>query len=254
MIKKLCGFARISFFMTVFFFYSLIGFAFGIIGKSNEFLRGNAKPMFKLLLWVTGSKVEKVGLEHFKTDRNYILIGNHRSYADIMALFVASYEVGTDITFLAKRELFMVPIFGKVLRTVGILSVDKNQAGKSNNIRASINKSIEILKEGKNLVIFAEGTRSIDGHTLSAFKPGGFLIAKKAEVDILPFAIEGSENYMKKGSFLIQPAVMKITFAPPIQIAEKSEKELMAETETVVRTLLNQPKEDDASLKESKSE
>ena len=100
---------------------------------------------------------------------------------------------------MAKKELFKIPLLGSAMKFLHVISVERGSASKA---AKSLLEAIEIIKTGRNVIIFPEGTRSNDGHTLSPFKKGAFTIAKRAEVDVIPFIIEGTEKYMpKKANF-----------------------------------------------------
>ena len=89
-------------------------------------------------------------------------------------------------------------------------------------------------------MIFPEGTRSNDGHTLSPFKKGAFTIAKRAEVDVIPFVIEGTEKYMPKKGFGMYKADLSIKFYPQIYTHDKTDAEIMNEAENVIKEALCQ--------------
>ena len=114
------------------------------------------------------------------------------------------------------------------------------ERGSTSKAMKSLLEAIEVIKTGRNVVIFPEGTRSNDGHTLSPFKKGAFTITKRAEVDVIPFVIEGTEKYMPKKGFGMYKADVSIKFYPPISTHDKTDTEIMNEAENVIKEALCQ--------------
>jgi 1-acyl-sn-glycerol-3-phosphate acyltransferase len=102
-----------------------------------------------------------------------------------------------DFKWAAKRELMKIPFLGWHLRVAGHVPVDR-QAGKRTAAQV-IERFEEVLKEGKPLLVFPEGTRSEDG-IIRPFKNGGFYAAVRAGVPVVPVALEGTHQLMKKGA------------------------------------------------------
>ena len=126
------------------------------------------------------------GLENIPKEGGYVYASNHRSYHD--PVFI-TMKVPTPMTYMAKEELFKNPIIGALLKSIGAFAVKRGSGDMS-----VINAAIDKLKEGKNLVIFPEGTRSYDGK-VGKGKTGVAMIAAMSGVDIIPVGIcfEGSK-------------------------------------------------------------
>jgi 1-acyl-sn-glycerol-3-phosphate acyltransferase len=110
------------------------------------------------------------------------------------------------------------------------------------NMRQSLNairEGIEILKQGYNLVLFPEGTRSKTGEVME-FKAGGFKLASKSNAAIVPVVINGSINMMKKGSIRIQPADVQITILPPLPITDENKRDTGALSQHVRATIIDE--------------
>ncbi len=127
--------------------------------------------------------------------RSYVIVSNHQSNFDIMASLLAVPVPGR---FLAKKELFRVPILGAAMRAIGMICVDRNSQGSSIleqlNAEASAN-----LSAARSIIVYAEGTRSKTGE-LRRFKRGGFTIAINEQMPILPVTIAGSYAAWPPGS------------------------------------------------------
>ena len=186
---------------------------------------------------ITGATITVSGTENIDTNKHYIFVGNHRSYTDILVLFAAGGVAGCHFTFMAKKELFRIPFLGKSMNFLHVIGVERGSTSKA---MKSLLEAIEVIKTGRNVVIFPEGTRSNDGYTLSPFKKGAFTIAKRAEVDVIPFVIEGTEKYMPKKGFGMYKADLSIKFYPPISTHDKTDTEIMNEAENVIKEALCQ--------------
>jgi 1-acyl-sn-glycerol-3-phosphate acyltransferase len=144
-----------------------------------------------------GARVTVEGLEHIDPAGSYVVVSNHLSDLDIMALFAT---LPVPLRFLAKRELYRIPIFGRTMRAVGIIEVDRAHPDLD-----SINRqSARVLSSGRSIMVFAEGGRSRDG-TLRPFKSGAFAIAVANRAALCPVTIAGSRQCWVPGRRTIHP-------------------------------------------------
>lgn len=138
-----------------------------------------------------------------------IFVANHTSAADPPAI------VGTiprRIAILAKESLFRIPIVSRAFRLARFVPVDRSDREAA---IASIEKTIEYLREGVSFLVYPEGTRSPDGRLLP-FKKGSFVMAIRAAVPIVPVACAGAHRVMRKGELRIHPGEIVVRFQPPI--------------------------------------
>ena len=120
------------------------------------------------------------GRENIPKGKNFVYACNHRSYADPVLIAIAGKG---QFGFMAKAELFEKPAFAWLIRNLGAFPVER---GKGDT--AAIDRAIDTVKQGKNLLIFPEGTRSKDGR-VGKGKTGVALIASKAGADVIPVGI-----------------------------------------------------------------
>jgi 1-acyl-sn-glycerol-3-phosphate acyltransferase len=117
--------------------------------------------------------------------------------------------------WLAKMELFKIPIFGRAMRKAGYISIDRYD-------RESAFKSLDVaakkIKSGISVLIFPEGTRSRDGK-IRPFKKGGFVLAIDSGVPIVPVVIKGTFAIMNKGKFRVNPGHVSMIVHKPIDTA-----------------------------------
>ena len=167
----------------------------------------------RMILKLSGVKVELENIEVIDPDHPQVLVANHVSWYDVLAL--VAYIPGRFL-FVAKKELESVPFFGSAVRSCGHIFIDR---GDRNRAVESLGVAREVLeKESPTIIMFPEGTRSADGQ-LKAFKKGAFVLAIQAGVDVVPAAIFGSREVMRKGSLLIRPGMVRVRFGEPIPVA-----------------------------------
>jgi 1-acyl-sn-glycerol-3-phosphate acyltransferase len=168
-----------------------------------------AKLQARNLIRLCGVRVRVRGLERLGPGP-YIFTPNHQSHFDIAALL--GYLPGI-VRFAAKRDLFADRILGPVLRTMGMIPVDRDDS------EASIERLNRLKLEGFSVVIFPEGTRSPDG-TLLPFKKGAFVSAITLGVPVVPVVCKGTSGIMPKGRYLsILPGDTELVVLEPIVTA-----------------------------------
>ena len=144
-----------------------------------------------------------------------LFISNHVSNVDPPAIFE---QIPGRVAFLAKRELFRIPLFGTAMRLGRFVPVHRADPAAA---RASVRLARKYMKEGISYLIFAEGTRSRDG-SLGEFKRGSFLLAIETGAPVVPVTIIGTRAILPRGAFLIRPGVARIVFHPAIDVTQYS--------------------------------
>ena len=168
-----------------------------------------ARCWARSILWGSGVKVTVAGGEHLAGAGSLILMPNHQSHFDIPVLLGA---LDTEFRWLAKAELFKIPIFGRAMRSCGYISIDRSNRESA---FASIGKAADAIRGQVSVLIFPEGTRSPDGR-LRPFKKGGFVLAVDAGVPILPIGIHGTRRILAKNRWLFDPGPVVLSVHPPI--------------------------------------
>lgn len=199
-------------------------------------------PWSRTILWVCGIKLKVNGLKNIVKDRPYIFISNHMSYFDIFALLAA---LPMDFKFILKKELMKIPLFGWAVRRAQHISIDRKNPRKAIK---SMNETAARIKKGISVVIFPEGTRS-DGRILP-FKRGGFQLALKSGCDIIPLAIENSQNIVPRKSKRINKGVIFIEIGRPIPVdgySKKNMRELVDRTRDLIIQMKNQAMKKDGT-------
>lgn len=167
--------------------------------------------------------------------QRYILVANHSSYFDIPCIFAAVHQ--QPIRFLAKISLFKIPVFGWAIGRAGFIPIDRK------NRRTAV-KSFDLaaqrIRRGNTIVVFPEETRTKTGELLP-FQRGGFLLALKSELPMVPLAVDGTFNVLPPDGFRVRPGRVTVRAGTPIQTAGLSvrDKERLAnEARQQIETML----------------
>lgn len=184
-------FSYLNLFCTTLFLCFIAFLATPFLDRNGEGVRRMARFWAAIYLKIAGVKVSFHGQEHL-TRPPYILMSNHQSALDIMSLLNG---LPVSFRFVAKQELFRIPVFGWALKRAGYVSLDRKNPRKA---LKDMEIAAEKIRDGANLVIFPEGTRSVNGRLLP-FKKGAFSLAMKAGVPIVPLGIKGTALLQPEG-------------------------------------------------------
>jgi 1-acyl-sn-glycerol-3-phosphate acyltransferase len=189
-----------------------------------------------MALALCGIRYRVAGRENLRHGETVVFCSNHESNVDPPVLFLALHP---QLHILYKAELRNVPLMRTVLDVGGFVAVDR--ADRDQSMR-SLEQGAASLRAGNPFLIFPEGTRSRTGGLLP-FKKGGFIMAIKAQVPIVPVAIMGGRNAMRKGSAFVRPVKVSVRIGQPIPTAGRTlaeRDEVVAEVRAQVQNLLDQ--------------
>ncbi len=164
------------------------------------------------LLEVAEIRVRAEGVEAVAGDWPRVYCCNHASFVDIWAIFTT---LPGALRFVAKRELFRIPVFGTGLRVTGQIPIDR---AKRRQAFSAYERAAAAIRGGKSAVVFAEGTRSRDG-SLQPFKKGPFVLAIAAQVPVVPVYIAGTHGLLPKGGFVPRRGEVVVRVGAPIPTA-----------------------------------
>lgn len=190
----------------------------------------------RLALALSGIRYTVIGREHIPHDRAVVFCANHQSNVDPPVLFQALHP---RLHILYKAELQKLPILGKVFEVGGFVAVRRDNRDAA---FASIEQAAKSIRQGNSFLIFPEGTRSKTDELLP-FKKGGLIMALRAQAPIVPVAIMGGRNAMRKGSALVRPVAVTVRIGAPIPTAGLSNHdrdELIEVVRARVQDLLRQ--------------
>ena len=181
-----------------------------LINDTSPWIERVIRGWSRAWLIASGTKLEIEGQENVDPSRSYVVVANHLSSLDIMACFLA---VRLPIRYLAKKELFRVPILAQGMRAVGIIEVDRDARSA---IHAEVNRQAkDLIAKKRSLIIYAEGTRPRNG-LMRPFKKGAFTMAIAAGLPILPLSIRGSYEAFKPGQLWVRGGTIRVVVDPAI--------------------------------------
>jgi len=217
MVRILRAAIRTFVLVPLFFVYTIVKAGYvAWIGRRNREsprIEQTIQRWSRRFLRIPPVEIEVEGREHVDPGKRYVIVSNHTSNFDIPVLFLA---IPTPIRFLAKKELYKIPLMGPGMDAAGIVKVDR---GGARSTREAINAAArESYRLGYSLMVFAEGTRSRTGE-MADFRTGAVRIARDNEADLLPVVISGSFDINPPGSPLIYPGRVRVRILPPVPSA-----------------------------------
>jgi 1-acyl-sn-glycerol-3-phosphate acyltransferase len=160
------------------------------------------------ILLVSGVRLKVEGRENIPPGV-CIFVANHESLFDIPAMFMA---VDRGLFYVAKKELAKVPFMGWYMWVVGMIFIDR---GNKEKARASIAKAAKAIRNGKNVILYPEGTRTKTG-VINQFKRGPFNLALESGVPIIPCRIIGARAILASGEWMIKPGTITVRIGTPV--------------------------------------
>lgn len=199
--------------------------------KNDRVFHALARGWARSTLKICGVKVHVRGLEKVDMKRNYVYVSNHASMFDIPAIIAS---IPDQIRIVFKKELHWIPIFGWGLKYGSYISIDRSRGPAA---MKSLEEAVEKIRTGASVLLYAEGTRTLDGK-LQTFKRGAFNLAVKAGVPVVPLTVNGSFTLLPKRSVVIHPGEVGLVLESPIEIkgnGKETELRLMEEVHTAIQ-------------------
>lgn len=185
----------------------------------------------RVLLALSGVRVDLKGRENIPSGRAVIFVSNHQGAFDIPAL---QAFLPVQFRWVAKKSLFRIPVIGWSMSLAGYVGIDRDNPVEA---MKNMEEASEKIRKGTSVLIFPEGTRSGSGRLLP-FKRGAFVLAKKSGVPVVPVAINGTSDIMRRGGFLIRPSRVRIRIGKPVPAGQSDEKEIRNKMKKAIEELL----------------
>lgn len=213
--------------LVIVLYYLVMVALIGPVGILWTLLTGNITWLYKNAMRaaysgvrLVGVKVQLKGYRDFDHNGTYIFMFNHVSNLDPP---ITIPLVPRQTSVLVKKEVFRIPILAQAMRMARFVAVDRRNKEAA---IASIQAATTVMKDGINMAIYPEGTRSPDGKLL-AFKKGPFHLAMESGVPILPVTIFGTEVMLGKGSWKIKKGTATLVFHPPMRPSDYPDREAL---------------------------
>jgi 1-acyl-sn-glycerol-3-phosphate acyltransferase len=203
--------------LTIFFATTLIGSVvivaalLGVRDKPGGIFDNAPRLWSKLLLLAAGVRVRVHGLENAGAGDPRVFASNHVSWFDVPALA----KVLPRYKFVAKAELFKVPLFGRAMRAAGMVEIQRDNRKAA---FGAYDVAADRIKAGNSVIVFPEGTRG-QTYPLRPFKKGPFVLAIAAGVPIVPVIVHGTIEILRKGSLWAHPGTIDVHLLQPVSTA-----------------------------------
>lgn len=231
-------------------FMSFWSVVFSVFPAADNKIHRVASLWAKILLMLANTKVKVIGEENLLRGKPQIFMANHQSDFDIL---ISLAFIPVQFRWIAKKELFAIPVFGAAMRSAGYIEIDRSNHEKAMH---SIDEAALSIRRGKSIMTFPEGTRSRDGE-IKAFKQGTFYLAIKSGVPIVPVSIIGSGRIMPKRSLKIKAGQIKLVFGKPIEVVDydiEKRHELIEKVRNEIIKNYNEWQDPDHFIRDLKSE
>jgi 1-acyl-sn-glycerol-3-phosphate acyltransferase len=184
-----------------------------LVDRRGRFAHWCARAWSRLILLTTGVHVDARFRGPLDPHASYIFASNHQSIYDIPIIFAS---MPRQLRIVAKASLGRFPFLGWHLKWTGHLLVDRERPGP-----AILKKMAHLVHDGASLIVFPEGTRSVDGQ-VATFKGGLFLLAIESGLPIVPVSVAHSRHVMLKGRLMTCPGHVTLTVHEPIPTSHLS--------------------------------
>jgi len=204
-----------------------------IIDRSGRFVHTIGALWCRVILALSGVRVRVRGAENLQGNAPRILLSNHQGAFDIPVL---QAYLPLQFRWVSKKSLFRIPVVGWSMTLAGYIAVERENTKKAFR---DLLRAAEKIRNGTSVLVFPEGTRSTTGELLP-FKKGAFILARKSGAEIVPVAVSGTKDIMKKGSLMIAPAEAFVSIGRPFPTEGMTEDELMEKTREEIMGMLGQ--------------
>lgn len=195
------------------FYYEKLQKQKDVLGEEmvQQKIHNNASRVAKNIVKLSGANLTVKGKEHLPKEGAVLYVSNHQSFMDVPVIMAI---LDRPTGFIAKDDLGKIPFFKDWVVQLKAVLIARGDARKA---LTAIIQAAKLLQQGHSLVLYPEGTRSKDGKLLE-FKAGSLKAAQKGKAVIVPYAVDGAMDVMKRDSYLIHKANVTVTIMPAIPV------------------------------------
>jgi len=229
--------------LRIYWFYSLICIStvlFSITGIILTPIDWRGKIWAKIvrywaksILWIVNIPYTMIGLDKLDPNQQYVFASNHESAFDIPLTLAG---IPWHVVPVAKKELKKIPFLSWAMLAAGHIFIDRSNHKKALQSMGKIKNSLK--KNPRSILIFPEGTRSLDGK-MKPFKKGGIILAIDTGLPIVPIACCGTFDVLIKGSKNFNPNPIELRFGDPIDTSSEDLDNRNEITERVKQAVIN---------------
>ncbi len=189
----------------------IVARVFGVAERAGSVYEWAPRLWARGILWASGVHVTLHGAERIDDGEPHIFVSNHVSWYDVLALAT----VLPPYAFVAKAELFRVPVFGPAARAIGTIPIQRENRKAAFQ---SYDEAAKRIRNGRSVVVYPEGTRGTS-YTLRPFKKGPFVLAIASGVPIVPTIIHGTIERLPRGSLWARAGHVDVHLLDPVPTA-----------------------------------
>lgn len=182
------------------------------LDSTGRYYAWHARLWARLALALNMVRVKVNGIENLP-EGPVIFMSNHQSNFDILSLL---HGIPNQLHWIAKKELFKIPVFGPSMLRGGYIPLDRGDGRKA---LQSMDEAADMIRNGMSVAMFPEGTRSTDARLLP-FKRGGFILARKSGVPVIPVTINGSGRVNPPNRIRLYSGEISLMLHPPVTIPD----------------------------------
>ncbi len=222
-------------FIPLTFLFSVSALISTFFDSSGRYYAWHARLWARLALALNLVRIKVKGIENLP-EGPVIFMSNHQSNFDILSLL---YGIPKQLHWIAKKELFKIPVFGPSMQRGGYIPLDRGDGRKA---LQSMDEAADMIRSGRSVVMFPEGTRSTDTRLLP-FKRGGFILARKAGVPVIPVTINGSGRVNPPNRIRLYSGEIRLVLHPAVTVPgdlrrSESESWLMEQVRSRIESAL----------------
>lgn len=206
---------RLRAFFTSFFILAFTGFMSVIavvlwpLSPRGDLFLKLAQLWSRAIFRVGGIAYQVQVSEKLVPEKSYLYLSNHESLTDILALYATLPQ---KVVMVAKRSLFIVPVFSWGMWLAGFIFINRRNSREALSKMQSAGK---LVKKGRSVLVFPEGTRS-DGGNMLKLKRGGFVLAQAAQIEVVPVGIGGTAQVLPRDTFPVYPGRIAVCVGDPL--------------------------------------
>ena len=204
-------------------FWGSCALLISLVDRRGKWVHACAQNWGASIFRICGVQVQTEGEEKLDRESSYVVMSNHCSLFDIPTVLTS---LPFPFRMLAKASLFRIPFMGWYMSRVGYIPVNRDDPKRA---RESIENAASRVASGLSVLIFPEGTRSVEGE-VARFKRGGVNLAHTAAVSVVPVAIINSGRLLPRGSWHADPGVITMRIGDPINPKDFSDPRALAST------------------------
>ena len=211
---------------------SLFVFPWTLITRDVRLLYATGMAIVRSMVWLTGTRIKAEGLDKIDPAGTYIFMSNHVSNLDPIILMPL---IPRRTSVLVKKELWRLPVIARAFDLASLVPVERQNREAAIQ---SVRRATDVMRDGINMMVYPEGTRSPDGRLLS-FKKGPFHMAAETGFPIVPVTMVNTFELLPKGKFAARKGTARVAFHPPIDPNQYATKEeLMEAVANAIRSAL----------------